>query len=79
MSDPDLIPQAVSRRMILNLLGFRLRAGAWVRDQLCLDQELVDRMDPELWEVSVTVWRQRGAQACESADGHRPMAECSIR
>jgi hypothetical protein len=75
MSDLDLIPPAVSRRLIMNLLGFRLHDSVWVRDQLYLDQEYVDHMDPETWEASVTGWWQPGTQACERADGHKPMAE----
>jgi hypothetical protein len=72
----SIIPQPVARRLLMNFLGWRLRAGAWVRgDQLCLDEELVDRMPPKTWEASVTGWRRRGAPPCERADGHRPPAE----
>jgi hypothetical protein len=57
MSELNVIPTAVERRLILNFLGFRLIGGCWIRAEACLDQEAIDRMDPEQWEAYVARWQ----------------------
>jgi hypothetical protein len=60
MPPHDFVPTAVRRRLTMNRLGFRLRAGAWVHPDLplVLDEELVDRMSPQTWARAVTRWHQ---------------------
>jgi HK97 family phage prohead protease len=63
MPEHPVIPIAVQRRLVLNLLGYRLRAGVWMHhDHIPISEEVVDQMDPEVWEAYVTAWRQQGAQ-----------------
>jgi len=46
------IPQPIACRLLVNFLGWWLRAGARGRgNQFCLNEELVDRMDPETWDA----------------------------
>jgi HK97 family phage prohead protease len=58
MHEPDLIPQPVERRLLMNFLGFRLRAGVWCRGSQAIEETLVDDLDKETFTQYVQHWRQ---------------------
>jgi hypothetical protein len=72
--DDDLIPTAVRRRLTLNRLGFRLRAGAWVHPDrpLVLTEEVVDRMSPRPgrapWPAGARRPREKESPQCRPDD-----------
>lgn len=58
----DLIPTALSRRLVLALLGFRCVDGRWIcpctdgRCRLQLTEEAVDSMPEWSWQRYVRCW-----------------------
>jgi hypothetical protein len=68
MPEQPVIPQAVERRLILNFLGFRLIDRVWVRGELCLNQEAIDRLDDEQWHACVS-----GGRKSNSSPGIAPL------
>jgi hypothetical protein len=54
---PEPIPQAVTRRIILALLGYRCRGGVWAGPTgRLLTEEEVDAMPEPRWRAFVRRW-----------------------
>jgi hypothetical protein len=54
----DVLPTSLQRRLLLSLLGFRWRAGAWCGPHgPLLTEEQVDRMTAAQWTRYLRRWR----------------------
>jgi hypothetical protein len=69
---PPVIPTALSRRLILALLGFTYVDGRWWRGREALTEEQVDCMTAQTWRRAVRRWRRSVLAMHEPAGAAHP-------